>query len=97
MADIVHKYYCIFCRLYVFGATAARLAIALNQHNDKMHPQAFAGWTETSLVHSHQYAGPSATPPYLDQYTHSKEWGDAKPPDITERDKVFLKGNLITW
>ena len=28
----------------------------------------------------------------------SNEWGNAKhPPDITELDKVFLKGGLVLW
>src|ERR1700676_902505 len=93
----VHKYFCFHCQLYLFGESADRLASILTAHNDKMHPAEFAGWLAFSIVSSHQYSKASGAPPYLNSYTHSKEWGDAKPPDITERDKIMLSKGGVKW
>jgi hypothetical protein len=99
MAEVVHKYFCTYCNLYIFGETARSLASTVNSHNIALHPADFAKWTEQRIVLSVHYTGPSHVPAYLAEYVspRSVEWGDAKPPDITERDKIFLERNGIKW
>jgi hypothetical protein len=98
MAEVVHKYLCAYCKLYVFGETTANLASTVNSHNTRMHPTDFANWTPEGITHSKQYSGLNGPlPQYLKPYAQSKEWGDAKPPDISERDKIFLSTNGIKW
>lgn len=93
----VHKYFCTHCRLYIFGDTASRLASTVNSHNDRIHPTEFANWNSLGIVRSQQYSSPSEAPAYLSSYTHSKEWGDAKPPIITESDKLLLAKGGVRW
>jgi len=99
MASDVHKFYCHACNRALFGETASVLAANVNNHNDRFHPLDFCGWLAMTIVQSEHYAGPSTPPPYLAKYTHPEraEWGGAKPPDITERDKIFLVKNFIRW
>jgi hypothetical protein len=99
MAEVVHKYFCSYCRLYVFGETPTLLASIVNSHNRLLHPIDFASWTPEGITQSTQYSGPASVPPYLASYVTpvSKEWGDAKAPDITDRDKIFLVTNGIRW
>ena len=99
MAEVVHRYYCSYCRLFIFGNTAAQLASTLNAHNGPLHPTDFANWTELGILRSAKYVGPSEAPPYIAQYCPpvSKDGGNSAPPEITERDKIFLKTNGVKW
>lgn len=99
MANEVHKFYCHGCKRAIFGASATMLATHLNEHAVAYHPMDFCGWSAQSIVQSNNYSGPTTPPAYLAIYTHPErqEWGGAKPPDITERDRIILSRNKIKW
>lgn len=103
MAISTHKYFCKHCKVYLFGETVERLALSLNAHNTHIHPFDYRSWTASDIVISHSYSGPSDPPAYLVSYvrtsgaTFSKEWGDAKPPEITEYDKTMLAKGGVRW
>jgi hypothetical protein len=97
--DAVHRYYCEHCKRAIFGGDTGELAIAVNDHNKKLHPMEFAGWVARTILRSTHYAGPSEPPPYIVPYTQPEtaEWGGAKAPDITEKDKKMLAHGLVKW
>lgn len=103
MGTPVHKYFCKHCNLYLFGETATRLAGNVNTHNTRVHPIDFNRWDASGIVLSAQYSAPSDAPPYISSYVRSssvvfsKEWGDAKPPDITEQDRLMLAKGGVRW
>ena len=59
MSDLCHKYLCVFCKCFIFGATPARLADNLNEHNIKNHPMESHDWTGSGIGYSTHYSGPS--------------------------------------
>lgn len=100
MAEVVHKYYCLHCKRFVFGETAAGLAFNVNSHNSVLHPTDCCNWTAEGITHSTRYSGVDGPlPQYLQPHgtTSKNEWGDAKPPDITERDKIMLSKGGVKW
>ena len=100
MAEIIHKYYCRHCKRFMFGETAAGLAFNVNNHNSVMHPTDCCNWTTSGIQLSANYTGVDGPlPQYLVSHgtTSKNEWGGANPPNITERDKIFLERNLIRW
>jgi hypothetical protein len=59
MSDLCHKYLCVFCKCFIFGATPARLASNLNDHNYDKHPNESHEWTASGIGYSTHYSGPS--------------------------------------
>lgn len=96
MSSGVHRFYCLGCKSALFGETAAVLAANVNNHNDKFHPMDFCGWLAVTIVTSEHYSPPSEPPGYLQKYVNP-EWGGAKPPEISQRDKIMLAKNGIRW
>lgn len=100
MTGYDHKYYCPYCKRYIFGGAAQELATYLNYHNMTLHPGDFANWTPANIVLSAHYSGPPmiAAVGMLPPKPRDPLWGDAqKPPDITERDKIYLAKGLVKW
>ena len=61
MEDRCHKYLCVFCKAFIFGADVMRLANNLNEHNKKNHPMESSDWKGSGIIFSSHYVGP-ATP-----------------------------------
>src|SRR5271156_5472509 len=59
MSDLCHKYLCVFCKCFIFGATPVRLAANLNDHNNDKHPMESHDWTGSGIMYSTHYSGPS--------------------------------------
>lgn len=102
MAESIHKYYCGYCRQFVFAATLFGLAYAVNKHNTLMHPMDYAGWTPSGIEASSQYSSiAGALPQYVRPYgttTSKSEWGDAQnAPVITDYDRNLLALVLVKW
>lgn len=103
--DEVHKYYCEDCRVFLFGASPARLAIILNDHNKNHHPSYSDMWTGVNIVRSKHYTCPLSEPEpvshALVEYTipsGMREWGTAKnAPVITQQDRDFLAEGRVKW
>lgn len=112
MADVVHRYYCGYCFLFLYGLTAATLATNLNLHNTEHHPADCTKWTAAGIPQSAHYSlitsgeelrytPPAPEPLALPRYTQpygTREWGNAeRPPHITADDLAMLKENHIKW
>ena len=105
MLEEVHKYYCEDCRIFLFAASPARLAVNLNGHNQTHHPTYSDLWTAISIVRSSHYtqtefAGQPAVKsrPAQTIPPGSCEWGNAKSaPEITEQDREWLSKALVRW
>lgn len=101
MAEFIHKYYCEHCRQYIFGDTAAMLAMGVNLHNSAMHPADFSTWTAGGIVLSTRYSGPgfAALPQYTKPFgtTSRSEGGDTKLPQITKADRELLAKGHVRW
>jgi hypothetical protein len=109
--SVVHKYYCHFCRIHIYGVTPERLAFCVNEHNDNHHPDECLIWTGLSIKLSLHYSAPTPTldspiapSRILPQYTTShgttskNEWGNAiSPPDITKDDIEMLAKGRVKW
>lgn len=100
----VHKYYCLDCCIYLFGASAARLAIVLNGHNKDHHPTYSDMWTGINIVRSMHYnvtggdnLVPAVRPAYSTPFAMA-EWGNARhEPDITDDDRAMLAKGHVKW
>jgi hypothetical protein len=98
-----HKFHCDWCRIFIFGYNADRLAANLNIHNELNHRnEAAANWNAASIVCSSHYIGPASKPrvEYTVPHGTSKMfgWGDAKKaPDITQDDLDMLASEGIKW
>lgn len=106
MDNVLHKFFCLDCKIFLFGVTVQRLATNVNDHMLSTHPTRFAGYTEGSIVRSACYTTPDTVLPSGPRPEYTKpwalttraEWGDAKkPPDITEDDIQMLKEHYIAW
>jgi len=106
MSEAVHKYFCGYCNIFIFGETPARLAGNLNSHNGYKHPADCDNWTGDRIIQSSHYWPPmgeqeidevakelKALPQYTTPYgTTSKngDWGDAKHPPDITRFDIEL-------
>jgi hypothetical protein len=60
MNENIHKYLCVFCKNFIFGANVIRLAANLNNHNLENHPMESANWTGSGIIFSSHYVGPAS-------------------------------------
>ena len=101
MTDDSHRYYCAYCRRFVFGDAPGQLAMRVNSHNSSHHPADFANWTDLGIVMSAQYMGPISAPlvKYTLPFGTTSRSGvtPAKVYDITDEDRKFLKQALVLW
>jgi hypothetical protein len=97
--DAVHRYYCDHCKKAVFGGDTGELALAVNAHNDKMHPMEFSGWVSRTIIKSTRYAGPSEPPSYLVPYLQPETAapGSVKTAGLTAEDRDWLAMNRVRW
>ena len=108
----VHRYYCGYCKHYLFGTTAEILARVLNRHNQDRHPADCVSWDAGGIIFSSHYEGPnqagffpseekSPRPTYTESHaltTKRGDWGDARrPPEITPDDIALLARNGVKW
>ena len=95
-----HKYWCLYCRKYLYDNGITMLAATVNRHIDKFHPADYAGWTSTSIVTSAQYTrddSSESVPAYLEPtqaIVHQRGDLDAK---ITAEDREFLAKGRVKW
>ena len=97
MADLVHKYFCTHCTLYIFGETLVHLAGNVNFHAIAHHPADFSNWTAANIESSTQYskaAGP--LPQYLAVHGTTSQRTSILP-EITDADRAMLAEAHIKW
>lgn len=106
MSEGTHKFYCIFCREFMFSESESLLAARVNQHNDTRHPSNYSSWSAKTIVASTQYTSPGGTvlQPAKEPVICTSlvgpvgNWGDAKnAPTITADDREFLEKGRIKW
>lgn len=100
MGNETHKYYCTGCKRYIFGDSAQILANNLNLHVLSYHPSTYSAWTGSTIIMAQGYAKPTEAPKYLAAYVgpaETSEWGDAKPPIVTEDDRKLLSKGGVGW
>lgn len=91
---LVHRYECIECAVFLFGATATELATILNNHNRRLHVTESDMWTPAGIIFSTHYSGPTTAqsapgprPEYIVPYGAR----------LTEDDRKFLADMLVRW
>ena len=98
MAEGVHKYFCDYCRQFIFAETPGLLAQHVNTHNTLLHPMDFANWTSSGIVLSTRYfAGTGPLPQYLVPYGTAQNTPEHLDQKITEADRKFLASGLVRW
>ena len=103
MDELVHKYYCAYCKRSLFGDNPSSLAIGVNNHTALFHPALFSNWSAAGIVLSAQYSRPvgdlNQTVLQIPQHMASsfREWGDASEPAITDEDRALLAAGLVKW
>jgi hypothetical protein len=102
----IHKYYCLSCKIHLFGESALRLALNTNAHNAVHHPLDAANWTGAGIIRSAHYSGP-ALPDLGDSWSNSQAITPVVRPEytvphgttskLTDADRAFLREAKVKW
>jgi hypothetical protein len=60
MLDLLHRFYCIYCRMYLGGEDAEKLTATVNSHFQAKHPLNYDNWSAKTIACSIHYVAPEA-------------------------------------
>ena len=98
MSGPMHRYFCVRCDRYLYGADTVELAIELNRHATSFHPADFANWTAGTIVGHVHYSPPPGNilPQYVEPFGTTSRRGSVLSA-LSEFDKKMLKEAHILW